>query len=278
MANRQPQQNLFKISTFNCNGLGNPKKRKDVFDFIRKKDWNIIFLQESHLLSSDEKFIRSCWGYEVIVCGNEHNKNGVTILFNNNFEFKLLEVEKDPNGCYIMVGIEFLKRKYTIVNLYGPSSGDNPDFFNKIFDRIDQFDREFTIVAGDWNCYLDKNLDVRNYASTPSRQKTRKRINEFIANNNMYDVFRELYPDKRQYTWRRFNSVKQSRLDYFLVSETLLNDVFDVKVEPGYRSDHSFVILSINKSEFLRDRPFYKFNNSLLRDEIYVREIKKTNF
>ena len=42
----------------------------------------------------------------------------------------------------------------------------------------------------------------------------------------------------------------------------------------GYRSDHSVVELSLKKETLQRDRPFWKFNNSLLRDKTYVEQIK----
>jgi exonuclease III len=270
----QAKENVFNICSFNCNGLNNASKRKDVFDYIRNKNWNIIFLQESHLLTKDEHFIRTCWGYEVIVCGNYTNKNGVTILFNNNFEYKVLDVKKDVDGCFIAVSIEFLKKRFTLINLYGPSSGDKPGFFDSITKIIELYNNDAVVIAGDWNCYLDRDLDVRNYASTVNRPRTRKKIMEIMAAYDLYDVFRELYPEKRQYTWRQFNSIKQSRLDYFLLSENLMNDVNNIYIEPGYRSDHSFVVLSFNKEQFIRDRPFWKFNNSLLKDIEYVNEIK----
>jgi hypothetical protein len=48
-----------------------------------------------------------------------------------------------------------------------------------------------------------------------------------------------------------------------------------VDIETAYRSDHSPVILSIKKEEIKKDRPFWKFNNSLLRDKQYIEEIKR---
>ena len=52
--------NEFKICTFNCNGLKDFKKRKDVFDFLRNQHSNIYFLKETHLLHKSENCIRSC--------------------------------------------------------------------------------------------------------------------------------------------------------------------------------------------------------------------------
>ena len=77
----------FKICTYNSNGLANCMKKKDVFDYLRKNKCNIYFLQECHWKSDSEKYIRAAWGYNAWVCGKETNKNGVAILFNNNFEY-----------------------------------------------------------------------------------------------------------------------------------------------------------------------------------------------
>ena len=74
----------FKICTFNCNGIGDGKKRKDVFEFLRKMECNIYCLQETHLTHNNTKFIRAAWGFDVILAGRESNRNGVAILFNNN--------------------------------------------------------------------------------------------------------------------------------------------------------------------------------------------------
>ena len=265
----------FKICSYNCNGLNDSKKRKDVFEFLRKKKADIYCLQETHLLAQSENFIRANWGYNVWVSGSDTNKNGVAILFNNTFEYKIIDVQKDNHGCYIVMSVEFLKKKCTLVNLYGPSCGDKPDFFDNVCRLIENMGNDHVIVTGDWNCALNTKLDTRNYTSIHNRPRTRKKIQGIMTHYNLFDIFREIYPEKRSYTWRKFNSIKQARLDYFLVSEEVLNMTSNVVTEPAYRSDHSLVMLLLKKEQFKRDRPFWKLNNSLLRDRKYILEIKK---
>ena len=267
---------LFKIYSFNCNGLNDSKKRKDVFDYIRsKKDFQIVCLQETHWPAETEAVIRASWGYNVWLSGEDTNRNGVAILFNNNFEYKVFDVILDPHGCFIAMSLEILRKKITLINLYGPSSGDKPDFFQKVVDCLEQFDNDSIIITGDWNCVLDTNLDVRNYASTENRPRTRKKINDIMSKYDLIDIYRETHPNRRLYTWRRFNTIKQARLDYFLVSSDITSEVTDSFIEPGYRSDHSFVALALRKERFKRDRPFWKMNNSLLRDKEYILQIKE---
>ena len=268
----------FKICSFNCNGLGEFKKRKDVFDFLRMKcEPDIVFLEETHWKTENENYIRSCWGYDCFIAGKDTNKNGVAILLNNTFEHKIHNIKKDPNGCFLLLDIEFLGRRVTLANIYGPSNTDNPTFFASVFEYIEEMGNPLIIAGGDWNVILDPKLDARNYSSFVSRPRSRKMIFEIMENFELVDAWRELYPNKRGYTWRKFNSVQQSRLDYFLVSDALLSEINGLKVLPGYRSDHSFVSLGVKNKKQRKDRPFWKFNNSLLHDIKYVDLVKKSD-
>ena len=47
-------------------------------------------------------------------------------------------------------------------------------------------------------------------------------------------------------------------------------------VKPGYRSDHSSVVLEIKCNAFQRGRGLWKFNNSLQLDKLYVDKVKDT--
>ena len=170
--------------------------------------------------------------------------------------------------------MEFLKKRVTLVNVYGPSTGDNPNFFDALSSKIDQFSNEHIIIGGDWNVVLDTKLDARNYKQTTNRPRSRKKIQDLMMDYDLIDIFRHIFPSRRNYTWRQFNSVKQGRLDYFLVSDSLLSEVAGTNIGVSYRSDHSIVELSLKKDGMKRDKQFWKFNNSLLTDRKFVDEVK----
>jgi exonuclease III len=44
-----------KFLTVNCQGLGNIEKRKDVFPFLKSKNYDIYCLQDTHFTSEIEK-------------------------------------------------------------------------------------------------------------------------------------------------------------------------------------------------------------------------------
>ena len=79
-----------KIVTFNTNGLGEFKKRKDVLDFLRKESVNIFLLRETHWKTGAENVIRSQWGFECVVAGPDCASKGVAILFEKILSIKYI--------------------------------------------------------------------------------------------------------------------------------------------------------------------------------------------
>ena len=92
----------------------------------------------------------------------------------------------------------------------------------------------------------------------------------------LIDYYRVLNPDRKAYTWRKKNPLKQGRLDFFLISHSLSNLVENCTIKPGYRSDHSIVLLELKFNPFNRGHSLWKFNNNLLTDKEYVLKVKET--
>ena len=90
-----------------------------------------------------------------------------------------------------------------------------------------------------------------------------------IANSWLFQL---LNREKKIYTWRKKTPLKQSRLDYILISESLSNVVEKFTIKPSYRSDHSAVIWKLKFNSFEKGRGLWK-NNRLLTDNIYVDKV-----
>ena len=265
----------FEICSFNCNGLADYSKRKDIFDFLRAKNFNIYLLQETHWTTDQENFIRSNWGFEVFCSGDSTNSKGVSILFSNNFEYKLYNCIKDIRGCYILLDLEICKKRVTLLNIYGPSTGDNLEFWNEIDDLLENQNADNIIIGGDWNCTLNMNLDNKNYINNLNRPNTREKIKDLMVKYELIDIWRTHNPEKRKFTWRKFNSNKRARLDFFLITENLQSDINKSDIDMKYRSDHSIITLALKQEGFKRGKPYWKFNNSLLKNIDYVETVKK---
>ena len=80
------------------------------------------------------------------------------------------------------------------------------------------------------------------------------------------------------FTWRRKkgqNEILSERLDYFLLENSIAQYVYDVKVWPGYRSDHSLVLLELKFHVANRGPGYWKFNTSLLRNVDFIEKMNK---
>lgn len=257
----------------NCQGLRDLSKRKDVFNMLRSKKCNIYCLQDTHFTNEIETSIRSMWGFECFFSSFSSNSRGVAILFNNNFEFKVLKEKKDINGNYLILDVIVEKERFTLVSLYGPNT-DSPRFFEQVMALIDDFENQNYILCGDFNLVIDPYLDYRNYLHV-NNPNARDVVLEQIMERSLIDPFRELYPDLQRYTWRKKNPFKMARLDFFLITENILSNLKNCKVEPSYRSDHSMIILELEFNPFIRGKGLWKFNNSLLYDIDYINMVKE---
>ena len=55
-----------------------------------------------------------------------------------------------------------------------------------------------------------------------------------------------------------------------MISNSLLQCTSSCDIEPGYRTDHSVIILSLKFEKFEKGRELWKFNNSLLYDKDFL--------
>ena len=94
-----------------------------------------------------------------------------------------------------------------------------------------------------------------------------------MINLDLLDIWRELYPEMRRYTWRRNTPLQQSRLDIFLISDLMSTFVTNADIKAGYRTDHSMITLTLTLGKESKNKLLWKFNNSLLKDKLFAEEI-----
>lgn len=105
--------------------------------------------------------------------------------------------------------------------------------------------------------------------------KAREKVLEMVSTHNLLDVFREISPDELRYTWRKPNPFKQARLDFFLISQSLLSMIEECNILTSYRSDHSPVMLDLKFNEFKHGKGLWKYNSSFLQDIEYIEAIQQ---
>lgn len=259
-----------KIISVNCQGLNDHKKRKDIFQYYRQQHCSILCLIDTHFTMEMEQEIRNEWGYEARFNSFTSNSRGVAILFNNNFEYQIHEQPiSDNTGNLLALSISLENKKISLICIYGPND-DSPDFYQKLGDTITKLNNEEIIIVGDFNLVLDTTKDYFNYLHV-NNPKAREAVLEQMLSLNLVDIYREFHPNVNRFTWRKPNPMKQARLDFFLISASLLKEVKSSDIMTSYRSDHSPVYVSLKLNNFKHGKGLWKFNNSLLKDIEYIK-------
>ena len=203
-----------KIASLNVRGIGNNTKRREVFNWLRSKNFSIYMLQEAHCTENTTDIWTSEWGYKTLFSCCASNKAGVGILFNNNFNLKILTVFVDPNGRSVICDIETNSKLLTLANVYAPNE-DDPDFFQAVFSHLSSFNCEEFIIGGDFNLVLDLVKDKKG--GLPRTHKNAlKVVQDFCESLDLSDIWRILNPEAKRYTWRQRQSDIPCRLDFFL--------------------------------------------------------------
>ena len=219
--------------------------------------------------------VKQEWGYsECYFSCYKNNARGVAILFNNNFDFKVLKHKHDKGGNYVVLKVLIDDLTYAIASVYAPNN-DSSAFFDHIIDIIKDFNSDEISLCGDWNLVQNQFLDTFNYKNI-NNPKARDKVLELMDTFDLKDPWRERNYDTKRYTWRQPTPLKQARLDFFLISHDMMPSVQNCDIKPTIESDHSVIELSLMSAKISRGKGYWKFNNSLLYDKEYVDLVKDT--
>ena len=260
------------VLSANCQGLRSSEKRNDILSYFKETNASIVCLQDTHLLDGDIASIKKIWP-ECYLNGVKTNSRGVVILLNNNFEHEVLDISKDNEGNILQLLTDCGTFKLNLINIYAPNK-DDPNFFNKVKQWSQNDKANFVMICGDYNLTLDPTLDCYNYVKINNPQ-SRSKVIEMMNDLDLTDIFRNLNPTLRRFSWRKKNPIKQARLDYILTSSSMIDIIDSCNIKSSYRSDHSPVEIIISLDNFARGRGTWKFNNSLLQNKDYLNLVNK---
>ena len=156
-----------QIATYNVRGLGEENKRAEIFHYIRKKKFDIIFMQECHNVDKIQKWWSSQWGNKIWFSHGSSNLKGVAILFSKKVSDKIQihNTIQDLDGRYVILYLTLKGFKLVLANIYGPNS-DEPLFYQKVFTNIARFSLHYVVIGGDLNVTIDPNIDKQGKHKT----------------------------------------------------------------------------------------------------------------
>lgn len=254
---------LLHLINWNINGIRSIMKKDFVRDVLDMNP-DILCLQETKAGPEDVKTLCTMLPeYKVYANGSKLRKgySGTAILTKTkpaNVTFDMNMEEHDQEGRVITAEYD----QFYLITVYAPNAGDK---LRRMEYRV-KWDADFSnyvaslqkikpvIIGGDLNVAhttMDIARSKENFNKSPGY--TEKEIESFnnLLNTGFTDTFRYLHPNEIKYTyWNNFfNSRARNvgwRIDYFLVSDALLNKVKEATILNEFMgSDHCPVGLKI---------------------------------
>lgn len=259
----------FKIASLNLNGAGDIRKRMELYELMKLKCIDVMFVQETHSNEFNEAAWRSEWGGEVILSSLSSVSGGVGVLLSRGFLPISYELEEVVKGRLMVVTAKFECLTFIFVNVYAPNVGPERVQFLKIvsdvLSRCGDSDA-FLYLGGDFNCcendYLDRNHIEPHVAS-------QRALIDLIKTHDLVDVWRRLHNNVKQYSWAqaRGNCLSLARLDRFYCFKHHFNVFKMSAISPVHFSDHSLVTCKVFIAEVKKKSAYWHFNTNLLSDD-----------
>jgi exonuclease III len=254
----------------NCNSLNIStccEKQLKKIAAITGFNKDIIFLSDIRLANKDavddikQAFLYSRNSQYDFYYNSTKNSRGVGILINKKLNIVVRDILKDEQENILSLCITYDNVTFRCISVYGPNTNDDLFFIN-LGNILAQNQNIPTILGGDWNLtgsIMDSNLniDIINMAHPPSIFRSRLLYN-LCEEYSLVDPFRALHPDVRDYTYiPRAGTNNRSRLDFFLISSVMLNDVRTCNISEYLGSklfDHKSINLDFSPAEFSKSR------------------------
>ena len=286
MANKNIQ-----LLSLNVRGLRDNMKRRNIFQWLKDKNPDIVFLQETHChLKKDENQWSKEWSgaktYNYWSLGTSRSK-GVAILLSKNLcerNITVTNVVIDPNGRSIKLIIQINDRKYRFINIYAPNNeAERVNFFVNMQSLFnDNVDAE-TILGGDFNCTMNSINDRQN--CSVKNDVGQIDLHHLSNSFDLEDIWRRRYPNEKEYSWN--GRGRMSRIDFWLTSLSLNNQIDDVYHCYAPYTDHKSINIIIRTEEISQGKGIWKMNTSNILKEEFRQDftemwkqwqIKKSNY
>ena len=194
-------------------------------------------LQETHGCPQYENYWSKNFPHKLFFSHSERTWGGLIIGISKRLRFEIYSVICDE--CYLIIHCNIEGEDMVLVNVYMPTTIALPvyaELLQELWVAVLQFKCERIIVGGDWNATMCPEVD----RTSPVDYRAGV-LRSFISGVYLSDVWRIFHPGERVYTYAQNNS--KSRIDMFMVSQTILTATMRTGTIPVACSDHDAIFL-----------------------------------
>ena len=149
------------------------------------------------------------------------------------------------------------------------------NLFTKLTSLLVKYSAPNVIIGGDWNCVLDGKLDKHpsNLSTIPTRRQ--KAIRQMLDEVGLIDAWHLLNPDSTDYTFYSNPHKSYSRIDFFLVPQSSIEQIEKCSIGSIHIPDHAPVFLGMHISYNQSNRYNWKCNRSILSNPVFCSMAQK---
>ena len=245
-----------QLTLWNYRGLGNPKKSKDVKDFLRMEFTEILLLQETKIDKDALLFLsKTKWNLNNgIVVSARGTCGGLDTIWSVD-KFTMLSSFASQHWIFLELQCSVSKISIALFDLYLPVNHvEKKECWLSLSNFLDTNSLRNIIVVGDLNIIFG-----------PSEKKGgllgKDPLLDFVESIlHTWDLL-DYKPKRRRFTWNNNRVGTDSilaRLDCFLVQSTLLDKNFLIssKILPKISFDHHPISLILKEEEYYGPIPF----------------------
>ena len=255
----------FNIITWNVRGVGSQTKRTRILNHLTHLNADICLLQETHLTPLTYNTLRSQQYTQIFSAHYNSKQRGVAILIHKKIKFTHNTTISDPEGRFIIINISVNNNPVTIASIYGPNI-DNPAFFHNFFSSLSSLSHCPVIIGGDFNTTIDPSIDKTYNPANKRPWQSTAVINQFMCDFGLGDGWRLQHPFKKQYSFYSPVHKSYSRIDFFLISNSIIKNILESHIHPILISDHAPVSILWRPDHPHKRSTRWRLNTSLLQD------------
>ncbi|KAJ7168416.1 Endonuclease/exonuclease/phosphatase, partial [Mycena crocata] len=212
---------------------------------VRDRKIGILALQETHLSPNDVEDIHKVFEkrlqiYATIDPASPQSK-GVAIVINKEISniIGIKTHELIPGRALHLTIPWHAEAELTVLAVYAPNDAEENARFLDLLEVKTRNLRKPDIVLGDFNMVED-GIDRLPHHKDPN--VVVEAMRKLKSKHNLRDGWRSTFPDEKGYTFLQSATNSQSRIDRVLVTEKVLKNSSDWKIEsPGIHTDHQLL-------------------------------------
>lgn len=254
--------NTVKILTLNVRGLNNPNKRRAVLSILGNTGADICLLQETHLLPRYCYRLKSRHFPTQFLSSNSTKTAGVAILvprsFGGRVDHKVADIKERLLSYQFTIGGHSLD----IGSLYAPNEGQET-FLHEALTEATATTARMLLLGVDLYLVFDNNLD-RSAQRSGQVGALSSAGRARLAELGLLDIWRELHPQDREYTFCSSSHKAYARLDYMLGSLELRHITSAVDILVSSLCDHAPVMITLTFPPAQQPARHWRLQDSLL--------------